>query len=80
MKNFEKYLNQALKRQFSNELPVFNNEYNIAKLGTTREVFELVQKARHDKFGYLDKHSKLSKADFLEWHRVYLIQNMRGES
>jgi hypothetical protein len=73
MKNFSKYLNNAIKHQNTNEA-CFNDNWNIEKLGTTLAVLNLVKKAKWEKFGF--NKGNITKKDFLEWHRYYLLKGM----
>lgn len=72
MKNFNKYLTNALKIQNTNEILSQNNDYNINKYGTTFEVYSLVKKAQWEFSGFLK--NKINKKQFLLWHSEQLKQ------
>jgi hypothetical protein len=74
-----KYLTNALKNQLTNEAS-FNDSWNIENLGTDRQTLNLVKQARNSKFGPFDNRSKITKKDFLEWHRVFLLENKKAAS
>ncbi len=76
MKNLNKYINKAIEHQNQSDKMSFNNEYNLSVFGTTKEVMALVAKARWDISGF--QKLRITKKQFLEWHRVYLINNIQG--